>query len=55
MADTYVLLTPKLKKLWVKRQLERRREALCSTGADFDKLMAEIDWVKEGDVTRKML
>jgi hypothetical protein len=55
MADTYVLLTPKLKKLWVKRQLERRRDALCSTGADFDKLMAEIDWAKEGDVTRKML
>jgi hypothetical protein len=54
MANTYVLLTPKLKKLWVKRQLERRRDALCTTGADFDKLMVEIEWDKEGDVTRKM-
>jgi hypothetical protein len=55
LADTYVLLTPKLKKLWVQRQLERRRDALYSTGVDFGKLMAEIDWNKEGDVTRKLL
>ena len=54
LADTYVLLTPKLKKLWVQRQLERRRDALCSTGVDFDKAMAEVEWNKEGDVTRKV-
>jgi hypothetical protein len=54
-AKTFVLLTLKLKKAWVQLQLKRRRDSLCCAGVNLDLLVTEIEWDKEGDVTRKVV
>jgi hypothetical protein len=49
-AKSYVLMTRKMQKRWVRNELYRRRDQLKDAGLDIDALLGSTGWQGDGDL-----